>query len=88
MNLPLDILISNKAAFLKRRNETIEAPGETKHSTDIDILESSSLFRVDEYEFPHVVAMNDSVLKAEPLIAAYRHCYDFLKLSEKRGNYI
>lgn len=74
-NLPLDILISNRTAALKKKQDTSLDEGKgAGQSVD------SSVFILDEFNFPHAVALHESALKAEPLIATYRKCYMTLGL--------
>jgi len=37
---------------------------------------------IEEYNFPHAIALHDSALKSESLLAEYRKCYQYLKLDK------
>jgi hypothetical protein len=74
-SLPLDILISNKTAAIKKKQEsTIE---ENKQAVSPP---ENNVFTIDEFTFPHAVALHESALKAEPLIATFKKLYMSLEL--------
>ena len=95
-NLPLDVLISNKSIALKKRHEE-EAASDKRNivggvrGTDLTpgaLNDELNFFELDEFEaFPHVVALHDSALKAEPLIATYKKCHSLLELNKTPGMY-
>jgi hypothetical protein len=67
-SLPLDVMISNRTAALKKKQETSM---EDNKGAGVD----SNYFLLDEFNFPHAVAIHESSLKAEPLIVTYKKCY-------------
>ncbi len=81
-NLPLDILISNRTAALKKKQETSLDEGKGGLS---GAAQENNVFMLDEYNFPHAVALHESALKAEPLIATYRKCYMAMGLDRHPG---
>jgi hypothetical protein len=72
-SLPLDVMISNRTAALKKKQETSLDEGKGASA-------DANFFILDEFSFPHAVALHESALKAEPLIATYRKCYMMLNL--------
>ncbi len=77
-SLPLDVFISNKTAALRKRQEG--ANGE-EGKKEVD----STVFTLDEFDFPHAVSIHESALKAEPLIATYKKLYLTLALDKHPG---
>jgi hypothetical protein len=68
-------MISNRTAALKKKQDTSLDDGGAKGASA-----DANFFILDEFNFPHAVALHESALKAEPLIATYRKCYMMLNL--------
>jgi|APCry1669188879_1035177.scaffolds.fasta_scaffold307900_1 hypothetical protein len=87
-NLTLDVLISNKSAALKKsagaEGGSIEI---TKRSGSNPAPTGDGVFTIDEFNFPHAVALHDSALKAEPLIATFKKLNLFMQLDKTPGNF-
>ena len=73
-SLPLDVMISNRTAALKKKHDVSSLDEGKGAGAD------GNFFTLDEFAFPHAVALHESALKAEPLIATYRKCYMLLNL--------
>jgi hypothetical protein len=88
-NLPLDILISNKASAIKKKAdsamEDVLAPKKGGAQMAPSVPDSSGCFTLEEFNFPHAIALHEAALKAEPLIATYKKCYMSMNLEAHPG---
>ena len=78
-------MISNKSASIKKGKDTSVEDVMKKQGTMRLEHGADGLFHLDEFNFPHAVALHDSALKAEPLIATYRKLYAMIDLEHHPG---
>lgn len=69
---------------MKKQKEAAIEEGKSEQQTTVGL--DANIITLEEFNFPHAIALHESALKAEPLISTYKKLYMSLGLDQHPCN--